>query len=408
MRVSTHTTPSGLKAIFVADISFLSLNAFVAVRSGPRYETQQQSGTAHFLEHMLIEGTKKFPTSLLVNRFIESIGGITSAYTNKEYTLHSIKTPLGKMEEIFSFLEETLFNASLDEESLTNQKRIILEELSRSKDNIESDNWDIFLKWIYNAEGIGRSALGNKKDIQKMTRQKLTEYYASYYQARNMVMVIVGNFDPEATKERLEKFSKKQEGSTLIEHPLEVAHERSKSMKINAINNQFIYGRIIPLSFNNRERFILKLIANLLSYGSSSRLYEELVYKKGLAYAIFAGNWEFSDNVLFTISGSVTPKSTDNLLSALTAEVEKICSQKISPQELALVKIKTISDVIFSREKPESIAQYYIDQGLYSSEVITLEEYLKVIKSITTEEIKAFASSYLKQDNMHLYIGKAN
>ena len=131
--------PNGLSLILQTMPTVNSVALYVAVGAGPRYETRETAGTAHFLEHMLFEGTKTLPSSKEVSEYIEKIGGRSSAWTDKEYVIYYVKIPKQHLERAFNYLEEIIFNSTLSIDAIKKEKRIIMEELKRKVDNPENE-----------------------------------------------------------------------------------------------------------------------------------------------------------------------------------------------------------------------------------------------------------------------------
>ena len=188
--------PNGLQVLMHQAVALNSVTIEVAIKAGPRYEDENNIGIAHFLEHMLFEGTKRFPTSKELALFLENKGGISGAWTNKESVIYYVKVPKWNLETAFDYLSEILFNSTLSSSDIEKEKKIVQGELSRRIDNTEVQIFDEWFEWVYGKEQtLGRSTIGNPETIQSVTRIKLQDYLRSFYQPENMVLGVAGNFN---------------------------------------------------------------------------------------------------------------------------------------------------------------------------------------------------------------------
>ncbi len=193
-----------------------SVSVSMGIRAGSRYETRVSAGLAHFLEHMLFEGTKLYPTAKKLAEQIERVGGYSGAYTNREYVIYSVKVSEKHLEIAFNYLSQIMFDSTLESNNIEKEKSIVLEEINRVMDNPEQVIWEEWMKWVWGAnQSIGRSILGDNETVKRITRDKLYSYLQNFYVPKNMVITIVGNFSLlEAEKYVRKYFNVKKKGKT--------------------------------------------------------------------------------------------------------------------------------------------------------------------------------------------------
>lgn len=387
-------------------VNSVSIN--IAIGAGPRYETKETSGLAHFLEHMLFEGTKNMPTAKDVAQYIERVGGIGRAFTDKEYVSCNAKVPKQHLEVAFSYLSDVLLNPLLENNAIKREKGIVMEELKRSKDNPESDMWDLWFEWIWGGnQSLGRSTLGNKSTIENITREQLQSYFNSYYHAANMVIAVVGNFSiNEAEKYSLKYFGKNKYKD--IPKFTKVAFEPQKihTKIINKSSHQvqLILGYATNISYDHKDRLVVKVIADILSTGVSSRLFHRLIYELGISYSAGAYSWIFADNGLFSVFGGFSPDNIKKAIKVIIEEIDKLKKEKVSNRELDEAKEKDKSQLYFSLETPDALANFYASQQITEKRILTPEEISKRIDGVSAEDIKRVAKQYFKLDNLRLAI----
>lgn len=385
-----------------------SVVVYVAVGAGPRYETKETAGLAHFLEHMLFEGTKKFPTSKDIAQYIEHIGGRGSAWTDKEYVSYHAKVPEQHLKIAFNYLSDILFNSLLEENAIEKEKGIVMEELRRSKDNPESNIWDLWFEWMWGKDqSLGRSTLGDEVSIQNITKKELQNYMDMFYHPSNMVIAVVGNFSFEdASKYTLEYFGKAQPKNPIAFQKLSFTPKKihTKVVKSSANQAQLILGFVTGISYRHRDLFPIRLIADILSAGVSSRLFHKLVYELGIAYSAWAQIWTFADIGLFYVSGGFSPQNLEKAIKTILDELDKLKKQKVTDRELKEAKEKDKAGLYFSLETPDAVANLYSTQQITERRIMTPEEISEKIDKVTAEDIQRVARKYFTTKNLCLTI----
>ena len=399
---------NGLNLILQPMSSVQSAVVYVAVGAGPRYETKETAGLAHFLEHMLFEGTKNLPTSKDVARYLEKVGGIGSAWTDKEYVSYYVKVPKQHLEVGFSYLSDILFNSLLEENAIQKEKGIVMEELRRGKDNPEVDIWDLWFEWIWGKDqSLGRSTIGDETTIRNITKRKLQDYMGRFYHPSNMAIAVAGNFSLKKAKEyTLKYFGKNQAKSTQTFKKLQFTPKKIHTKIINADTKQtqLILGFVTNISYYDKDRFSMRLIADILSTGVSSRLFYKLVYELGIAYSAWAQAWPFRDTGLFYAGGGFAPENLEKAINTILEELNKLKKQKVTDMELKEAKEKDKAGLYFSLETPDAIANLYSAEQITEKQIMTPEEISERIDRITAEDVQNAAKKYFNLENLCLIV----
>lgn len=387
---------------------FNSISLVTAIGAGPKYETNQTSGLAHFLEHMLFEGTKKHPTSKKLAEYLENAGGKSGAWTEKEYVTYYIKITKGKLGKAFSYLEDVLFNSVLNDEAIEKEKGIVLEEYNRGIDNPEFDIWDNWLEWTWGKnQWLGRSTLGNEENIKNITKAKLTDYLKKLYIPSNMVISVVGNFSIKEAKELAIKYFGNKKGEELnlsSEIKYKPKNKFTKIIKFKTNQNQLMLGFITGASYDNQDRYVLRVIADILSTGVSSRIFNKLVYGMGIAYSAGATAWSLFDTGLFLIYGGFSPKNTEKAIKVILEEINKLKKNKITNKELKDAKIKDKAQLHFLLETPDALANMYATQLITERRITTPDEIINKINLVSPNDIQRVANKYFSRKNISLTI----
>jgi len=403
-----HKLPNGLTAIYQRNQTINSVSIYITVGAGPRYEDRKSAGLAHFLEHMLFEGTKNIPTSKDVGRYIEKIGGQSSAWTDKEYVTFYVKVPGKHIEKAFYYLSEILFNSKLELATLNKEKKIILQEMLITRDRPDWEIWDLWYKWIWTKNHpLGNSILGYNSTIKSITLQKLRNYLNNLYQPSNMALAVVGNFDLNSCIKLTKKhfgFASRREVSNIKNYPSAPNKEIVRITKSHTKQAQILFGVISGLTYNHKDRYTMTLIANILGGGSSSRLFHKLVYELNLVYTVNLGNIFLSDTGFFYTNCSASIKNIPKLIKTITAELEDLKNKKLSNDELAEVKEKSIAELYFTNETSDYLANLYATQAITQKKIVTLDKIAQEIGNVTKENIQTASRKYFRKENYRILI----
>lgn len=399
---------NGLNLILHPMVSVNSVVVYIAVGAGPRYETKETAGLAHFLEHMLFEGTKRLPTAKDVAQYIERVGGIGRAFTDKEYVSYYAKVPKQHLNVAFSYLSDILFNSLLEKNAIKKEKGIVMEELRRGKDNPEIDIWDLWLEWIWGKnQSLGRSTLGDETTIRNITKQKLQNYMDKFYHPSSMAITVVGNFSLKKAEEyALKYFGRNQAKNITTFKKLQFIPKKihTKIIKADIEQAQLVLGFVTDISYHHKDRFPMRVIADILSTGVNSRLFHKLVYELGIAYSAWAQVWPFKDTGLFYAGGGFSPQNLEKAIKVILEELNRLKQEKVSEEELREAKEKDKAGLYFSLETPDAIANLYSTQQITEKQIMTPEEISKRIDEVTAEDIQRVARKYFTTENLRLTI----
>lgn len=399
---------NGLTLILQPMLSVNSVAVYVAVGAGPRYETKETAGLAHFLEHMLFEGTKRLPSSKEVSRFIERVGGISGAWTNKEYVTYYTKVQKQHLELGLDYLSEIFFNSLLDEQAIEKEKRIVMEEYKRAKDSPESEIWELWFKWAWeNNQWLWCSTLGDKSTILSINRKKLLDYLSIFYHPPNMCIAIVGNFSITRAKIFVDRYFGQTQKKSIVKSGKPKFIPKKNNVKIVAADTnqaQLALGIVTGIPSNHEDRFVIRVIVDILSSGVGSRIFHKIVYEEGLAYSVSAYSLVYTDTNIFCVSGGFAKENIERGIRIILEELEKLKIKKVGNDELTEAKEKDRAGLMFFTESSDSLANHYASEQLLEKKIMTINELSEKIDRVTADDIQRVAKQYLNLENLCLMI----
>jgi len=393
----TYTLSNGAKLVVKPRDDTQAVALHVWFKVGSIYENYQEKGMAHFLEHMLFNGSEKYPYGE-IDRIVESLGGNINAGTSKEYTFYHIEIAKPYWKKALELLYELTQRPLLKEEMVEKEKPIVIEELRRGKDNPSTVLWEEFEKLSYKVSPYRYPIIGFEETISKFTRESLLRFYKNFYQPKNMYVVVVGDVNPEEVKEEVIKTFGKEEGRPVkrpqVPREPEQREPRFKKIEDPRVEKAYwIIGWWCP-SITSKEYYALVVLDQILGNGKTSILYRELK-EKGLVYRVFSGDMGRPRDNLYVISATFDPQRYEEVRSK-TLELLKNLRENLSDEEVQKAKERLINSEIFAKEKVESDA-YYIGYALTVAESLDYYKYFENnIRSVRRQDVLRVLEYLLK------------
>ena len=391
--------PNGAKLIVKPREDTEAVALHVWFRVGSVYEKYDEKGMAHFLEHMLFNGTEKYKYGE-IDRIIESLGGNINAGTSKDYTYYHVEIAHPYWKQALEVLYQLTMKATLDPKMIEKEKEIVIEELRRGKDNPTMVLWEEFEKLVYKVSPYRFPIIGFEETIRKFTREKLLKFYKSFYQPRNMAVVVVGKVDPKEVEEEVLNTFGKEEGRPVPKVQIPTEPEqigvRFKKLEDPRVQKAYwIIGWRVP-AIGKKEYMGLLVLSEILCEGRISVFYRELK-EKGLVYSYYCGDLGRPRDNLFVISATFEPSKYEEVKKRVF-ELLRETYENLNDQDVEDAKKRILNSRIFEEEKVENEA---FDIG-YSYTVVKdldfyrfFEQNLKVVRRV--DLLKIF-ERYLKED----------
>lgn len=392
MRVTTDT------------MSFESAVVMVIVKTGSRNENEKNNGISHFLEHMAFKGTVK-RTAFQIAEEIDYIGGSMNAFTSKEVTAYYIKVLKKDIEKAIEVLADIIQNSVFGDTEVANEKNVILQELAMTQDTPDDIIFDKFAEVAYKGDKIGRPIVGAKENIENMQRQDFIDYMDTYYYGGNMVLGVCGDIEHNKVVELANKYFsniKSKEGSINYDkanYQGGLYFEHKKDLE----QVQFVLG-FKAFSYNEDEYYYPQsILSDILGGGSSSRLYQEVREKKGLAYTVTSYSSCYFDTGMLGVYAAVSPDKIDELVTVLIKEIRHL-GDTLTDKELEKVKNQYKASILMSSESSYGRAQKAVNNLLMYNRYITSEEKVEQINKVSIAKLQEIIKVILNNGKPSLAI----
>ena len=370
-------------------------------------ETEDINGISHFLEHMAFKGTtsKSYKD---IAEIIEDIGGDINAYTSKDHTFYYTKTLKEYLETSIDILSDIIQNSVFSEEETIKEKNVILQEYYSSLDTPDDIIYDYYSETAYPNQSLGRPILGKEETIKNITPALLKKYINENYCADKLFFVISGNFDYNNLINLIKKYFVNLGQKGLCKTPTS-SYEGGYFIKNKDLEQiHFMIGFEASNLHNRRDVFCENILNNNLSGGMSSRLFQEIREKQNLVYSIYSSVNNYSDTGNFYVYTSTEPAKINKVIDAITDEIKKICDKGILEKELERAKINYKASMLMSLENSNIRARILGRQMQYFGKYIPFEESVKIIESISLDDIKRTAEKIFSSKITAVALGNCN
>ena len=398
---------NGLKVIVIENKRAPVVAQMIWYNFGSGVEENGKSGLAHFMEHLMFKGTKKFPDSYYSN-FISRIGGSENAFTSYDYTAYYQVFPKYELEKIMQMESDRMINLTLSKENVEIEKKVILEERFQRVESDPSAKLDESMRTVlFPNHYYGRPIIGWKHEIENLSFDDVIEFYKKYYVPNNATLVLSGDVDFERVKKLTKKyFGKRRKGNALIyENVVDPNIETSVTVEMkHSTVKQNIWKKFYRVnSYKNsiKDSLALEIGLRILASGSSSVLYENLVNKKKKFSAIggyYQGLTRGEGSVYFYAIPN-EDLVLDNIEIIINKEIDQILNEGISKKRFEIEKKKFVYDSIYERDGVLNPAQAVGEAITIGIKLDDLENLNKELDNVNYTDVIEALKKFRKNKN---------
>ncbi len=398
--VNKTVLENGLTVISEKIPAYRSIAVGVWVKSGSRSESEREKGIAHFIEHMVFRGTKK-RSALTIARSLEELGGNLNAFTAKEETCFYVHTLDSHLRISINVLADMVCNPLFREKDILKEKQVVLEEINAVKDTPEEYVFDLFQEQLFPRQGLGYPILGEAETIRQFDQETLRAYWQKYFQPQNLIVAAAGN----VTHETLVKMVSRHFSfpATDKEAAMPEAARAAKNVHFNlpqALNQTHICMGTEVASYRDPRRFDLVAINTYLGGGMSSRLFQAIREKQGLAYTVYSFLDFYRDTGVLGFYLGTDTRNEAKARSRLVDELKRLLDKRLSEKTVAKIKEQIKGATILSLEsslrRMTRLAKNEINFGRF----ISLDEMMQSMDAINPDSMFSAARDFVKTDDL--------
>lgn len=402
---SQHKLSNGIRIILSPHHATSAVSLLVLIRTGSRSEEPLQGGIAHFLEHLMFKGTTRRPNTLLISQELDSVGAEYNAFTGKDQTGYYIKSASANLELAVDMLADMLSNSLFASEEMERERGTILEEINMYEDNPMAKVENLFEEDFFGpGTPLGRHIIGTPRTVRAIKREQIIKYWQEHYVGENMVIALAGNFKPQKALSLIKaKFGKLARGRFNAVKKVKVFPSRPKLAAHYKKTNQ---GHLIlgfpGISYTDRNREALGLLATILGGNMSSRLFISVRERLGLCYFIRAGLDAYEETGIFSIQAGLDLAKIKEALEAISVELKNVKQGGVKKEELSKAKQYIKGKTDLSLEESLDVASFYGKQVMFHRQVLTPEQALKRVFSVSERDIARLARQVLDKRQLNL------
>jgi predicted Zn-dependent peptidase len=376
-----------------------SISIGVWLTRGSRHETAERGGIAHFVEHMLFKGTGTRSAEDIAQA-IDSIGGQLDAFTAKEYASYYIKVLDEHLPLAIDILSDIVRNPAFSPDDVEREKKVVVEEIKMVEDTPDDLVHELFTQGFWENHPLGRPILGTKETVESFNADLLRDYFRGVYTAKNLIVAAVGNLEHDRVRELVEaKFgSLVEQGEPVIDEAPQVVPKilvRNKELE----QSHLCLG-VGSYAQNHDDRYASYVLNTLLGGSMSSRLFQNVREKRGLAYAVFSGLSAYRDAGSFTIYAGCSNEAVGEVIDLCVEELRGVKNAPVPDSELQRSKDHLKGSLMLSLENTASRMSHLARQEIYFDRQFGLDETLQGIEVVTTADVQRVAADLFRNGSL--------
>ncbi len=382
--------------------SLSSVAIGIWIGAGSRYETKKNNGISHFLEHLLFKGTQKRSCQQLTQA-IEGIGGSFNGFTSEEATCYLVKVMSKHLNIGMDILSDMVKNPLLKKEDIEKERNVIAQEIKMYEDLPSHYVHEIFDELLWPNHPLGRNIAGTLESLASIQRKGIFDYWKEYYQAKNMVLTIVGNYQENEVRKLAERHLGKIGKGKRQQFLSAKEKEKSPGVKLVFKKTEQVHLCLGGRGFaqNHPDRYGLSILATILGGNMSSRLFREVREKRSLAYEIRAESMQYHDTGAFVISAGTAPTKAKESVAVILGELKKIKEKKVKENELKRTKEFLLGQLLLGLEDSSSYMLWLGSQQMTEGKIKTLKEIKSKINKVSREDVRRIAQTLFQKDNLN-------
>ena len=382
---------NGLRLITETMPHVRSVTIGVWLTRGSRHESDERSGIAHFVEHMLFKGSDTRSAEDIAQA-IDSIGGQLDAFTAKEYASYYIKVLDEHLPLAVDLLSDIVLRPAFAAEEIEREKKVILEEIKMVEDTPDDLVHEVFTQYFWEGHPLGRPILGSKETVEALTQDAIRDYFEGAYVGSNIIVSAAGNIEHAKVRDLIQQAfgSVKRDGDRLNGTPPKVVAQVITRTK--EIEQSHVCLGTASYPQRHDDRYVSYILNTVLGGSMSSRLFQNVREKRGLAYSVFSGMSAYRDAGNLTIYAGCANDAIEEVVDLCVLELKALKRTRVPESELRRAKDHLKGSLMLSLENTASRMSHLARQEIYFDRHFGLDETLAGVESVSAEDVQRVAN----------------
>jgi predicted Zn-dependent peptidase len=390
--IQREALPNGLVVITEAMEHVRSASVGVWIRTGSRQEPAELNGISHFIEHMLFKGTERRSAEEIAQS-MDRVGGMLDAFTTKEMICFNAKVLDEHLPVAIEVISDLVMRPRFDQQDITKEKSVVLQEIKMEQDNPEYLVYEIFTQNFWREHPLGKPILGTSNSVKRFEREALLGCFRSWYAPDNMLITAAGHLEHrkfvDLVTAEFAAMRPAGNGAHLGGPPR--SHARLTTRNKPDLGQVHICLGVPALPAADERRYALAILNNLLGGGMSSRLFQNIREKQGLAYTVFSDLSPYRDVGMFSVYAGTSRENAKQVVEMVMAELRRMKEEPVSVEELRRAKDCLKGSMLLSLESTGARMSNLARQELYFARFFTLDEIGDAVERVTSGDLQQLA-----------------
>jgi len=396
---------NGLRVVTTTMPHTRSVSIYFFIGVGSRYESDDQAGISHFIEHLLFKGNSKRATSKEISEAIEGVGGALNGGTDKESTIYWARVAQPHFSLALEVLVDMLLHSNFDPTEIERERSVIIEEINMTKDSPSQQVHLLIDELLWSGHPLGRDIAGTKESMAGISRDMMLDYLGNHYLPEKTVVAIAGNIQHEEAVEAVSAATAGWKGNN--DPPGYESYEEKSNPRLlveKRDTEQVHLCLALPgVPILHPERFSMDILNVLFGEGMSSRLFTEIRDRLGLAYSVHSFVDHLLDTGALTIYAGVETGNLSVAIEAILNELSRL-KEQVPESELSKAKEFAKGRLLLRMEDTSSVAGWTGGQEILTGDILTVEQVVAIVDKLDTSQLQETANKLIKSDDLRLAV----
>jgi len=392
-----HVLPNGMVVLTERMPSVKSASIGVWVRVGSRDETPEVAGVSHFIEHMLFKGTDRRSAEEIA-RAIDAIGGTLDAFTSRESTCFFAKVLGEHLPLAIDILADTFLHSRLDPEDIDRERQVVLQEIKMVEDTPDDLVHDLFAEAIWGDHPVARPILGQKETVLLITQADIRRHMDRFYRPDRIVVAAAGDLEHDHLVDQVHRVFDGFEGRSFHSDPPAPISTAAVRVEERDTAQLHLCLGMDGLPYAHEDRYAVYLLNAMLGGSMSSRLFQEVREKRGLAYSIYSYQASYRDCGLLVVYAGTNPESSNQVVDLIRAECAHLRTEPVDPRNLQQAKDQLKGNLLLGLEGTSSRMTRLAKTELYFERNHDLDEIIAGIEAVSIDQFQLLARRILRDE----------
>lgn len=372
---------------------------------GSRDESPAEAGMSHFMEHMMFKGTETRSAKDISEQF-DRIGADLNAFTSKEYTCYYSRFVDEQLPKAFEILSDMVVSASLEDEAASSEREVVIEEIARMEDAPDDRIHEIFSRALWPDHPIGLPILGSRETVGQFDHAQSVAFRQKHYVTGNCTIAAAGNVQHEALVSLAKLHLGALPAGPRSQRPAaRTAGEARLSVFEKDTEQAHICYGVATMNAHHRDRFALAMLDGVIGGGMSSRLFQEIREKRGLAYAVYSFSALYQDTGEFAVYAGTRPSNAEQVVRLIREEMERIAESGVTVDELDRVRQAAKGHLVLGMEATRNRMTRLGKNDVTGGEILSADEIVERFDAVTMDDLKRVIGDVLSKNKVLAVIG---